>query len=105
VSGEETGDDYDLETIIDGGDGDGGVPHGDLLLEFAEAVLDDDDTVLAASRDKISDALGWEAFVDVAGVIASFNSVVRVADATGIPVESFKEESAEKLNAEFSIKT
>ncbi len=105
MSGEKTGDTYDLETILEGGQGTAGVPHGDLLLNFADAVLGDDDTTLSESRTQLAVALGPEAVIDAVGVISSFNSVVRVADATGIPVESFKEEAAEKLKVEFNLGT
>ena len=105
MSGEKTGDTYDLETILEGGQGTAGVPHGDLLLNFADAVLGDDDATLSESRTQLAAALGPEAVIDAVGVISSFNSVVRVADATGIPVESFKEEAAEKLKVEFNLGT
>jgi hypothetical protein len=41
--------------------------------------------------------MGAEALVDAAGTVASFNSIVRVADATGIPIEDFKEDAAREI--------
>ncbi len=87
-SGRHYGESYSLDGIS--GDGDGGVPHGRLLLDFAEAVLEGVDAVIAPARRALVAAVGEAGFVDAAGVVASFNAVVRIADATGIPVEPFK---------------
>ncbi len=69
ASGEKDGKDFDLDSVVGSGDGDAGVLHGKLLLSFAEA----------------------------AGTAASFNSVVRVADATGIPIDEFKADDAREI--------
>ena len=70
-----------------GADSDAGVSHGARLLAFAEAVLGDDEAALARERATLRGVLSPECFVDVAGVIAAFNVVDRVADATGIPLD------------------
>jgi hypothetical protein len=62
------------------------VPHGRLLVGFAEAVLGEDDSALTRTRD----ALGPSGLVDAAGVVGLFNAIDRVADATGIPLEPEK---------------
>lgn len=81
-------------------DDDGGIPHGRLLVEFAEAVVLGPDARLAAARDKIRTNLGVEALVDAAGVCGLFNAIDRVADSTGIPLEPDKaEESADYRGA------
>ena len=82
---------------------DGGVRHGRALLDFAEAVVTDDDTALAHARAALIGAVGPDAFVDAAGVVASFNAVVRIADATGIPLEDFKREQTTEVRAELGI--
>ncbi len=46
---ENTGANYNLDGVI--GDGDGGIPHGGLLIEFAEAAIVGDDSRLSAARD------------------------------------------------------
>jgi|TARA_B100000315_G_scaffold202822_1_gene195629 hypothetical protein len=101
ASGQFTGNDYDLRAVL--GEGDGGVPHGRLLTLFAEAVLDDDDAALDAVRSELRQTLGDEALVDTAGVIATFNSIDRVADATGIPLEEKKAEVTADFRAELGL--
>lgn len=72
------------------GIGEGGVPHGELLMRFAEAVLAQDPDALTATRTALWAAIGPEGLVDAAGVIGLFNAIDRVADATGIPLEAEK---------------
>ena len=62
------------------GGGDSGIPHGALLIEFAESVLADDDHRLAAARTTLVDAMGAAALVDAAGIVGFFNAIDRVAD-------------------------
>jgi hypothetical protein len=86
------GEEYDLESINGTVEDDGGVAHGRLLIKFAEAVLGGDDQELAEIRDRMAAELGSEALVDSAGVVALFNAIDRVADATGTPLEDVKVE-------------
>jgi hypothetical protein len=65
-----------------------GVPHADLLAAFAEATVAEDDEALARARERLRAALGPEAVVDAAGVTSNFERMVRVADATGIPLDA-----------------
>jgi hypothetical protein len=66
------------------------VPHGDLLIAFAEAVIGEDDHALMRARDALMAALGPSGVVDAAAVVGFFNAIDRVADATGIPLEPEK---------------
>ena len=61
------------------------------------------DGELEIARTALIDAAGIDAFVDAAGVTASFNSVVRIADATGIPLEESKRERSADVRAELGI--
>ena len=94
-----------VSVAILGGDGagDGGVPHGSLLTDFAEAVLGDDEARLTDIRGRIRDTIGDAAFVDAAAVIANYSALDRVADATGIPLEPTKEVDTVALRAELGI--
>jgi hypothetical protein len=65
-----------------------GVPHAEVLAAFAEATVGEDDTALARARERLRAALGPEAVVDAAGVTSNFERMVRVADATGIPLDA-----------------
>lgn len=71
--------------------GNTGIAHGDLLIAYAEAVVGDDDAELDKARADVFDAMGPEALVDAAATVASFNSVVRIASATGIPLDDVDE--------------
>ena len=82
---EQTGAEYGLGGVI--GEGDGGIPDGSLLIEFAEAVLGTDARRLNRARERLLETLGPAALVDAAGVAATFNGIDRVADATGTPID------------------
>jgi len=68
-------------------EGDAGVEHGARLVAFTDAVMGDEDEVLARERQVLRTVLPPEAFVDACAVIAAFNVVNRIADATGIPLD------------------
>ncbi len=98
---EETGTDYQLDGVI--GNGDGGIPHGELLTWFAEAVVKGDDAGLTAARGRLMDSLGWEALVDASGIVATFNAIDRVADATGTPIEDERIELTSAIRSQLGI--
>ena len=91
--------------VIGSAAGDGGIPHGSLLVDFAEAVLGNDDKRLARARTKLSGRLGTDALVDAAAVVANFNAIDRIADATGIPIDAERIELTAGLRAELGINT
>ena len=82
-----------------------GVPHAQLLIDFAEAVVTARSDDAAALGGDVAAALGAEGLVDAAGVIATFNAIVRVADASGIPLEQAKREASVDIRAELGIDT
>jgi len=90
--------------VIGTGDGEVGVVHGKLLLAFADAVVGDDDAELDRIRVALVEELGEAAFVDAAATAASFNSVVRVADATGIPIEEYKKDPTREILNDLGVK-
>lgn len=87
ASGENQGLDYDLRAISKQGFS-SGVEHGDLLIEFADAVMTADDARLHAVRSGILTQMGAKALVECAAVAANFNQMVRIADSTGIPIDA-----------------
>ena len=65
-----------------------GVEHGQLLIAFAEAMVGEDDDTLTHIRHAVIEALSPAALVDAAGVASNFERMVRIADATGIPLDA-----------------
>jgi alkylhydroperoxidase family enzyme len=79
------------------------VPHGAALAEFAEAIEAHDNARLNGVRATLRRTLGPEGLVDAAAVAAIFNGLVRVADATGIPLEADKAEQTEDFRVRLGI--
>jgi hypothetical protein len=101
-SSKANGENYDL-ALLTGVKGDGNVPHGALLVSFAEAVLGNDDERLAAIRSEVRARLGDAALVDAAAIAATFNAIDRVADSTGIPIEDAKAAATADFRAALGI--
>ena len=97
------GQTYDLKTVTGAAAGDGGIPQGALLIDFAEAVLGRDEDRLTRARLKLIEVLGTDALVDAAAVVANFNAIDRIADATGIPIDAERVELTADLRAELAI--
>ena len=95
-SGEHTGDDYDLTAIVAEGVAGGGVAAGAALAAYADAFFTGG-SGFGAARDLLQMEVGDEASVDAAAVLAIFNAVVRIADATGIPIEESKARMSEDI--------
>ena len=101
MSGTETGDDYDLTAITDGGDA--AMPNGGELNAFVEAIQGREPAAIAATRAAVVAAMGEAAMVDAAATIAAFNAYPRAADATGIPLEDAKREATARLRHELGL--
>ncbi len=101
-SSKAKGEAYDL-SLLTGTKGDGNIPHGALLVAFAEAVLGDNDRRLQEIQGAIRDKMDDAAFVDAAAIVATFNAIDRVADATGIPIEDSKVASTADVRAALGI--
>jgi len=64
-----------------------GVRHAGELVALAEAMVGEDDAALAGARQVLRAAMGPEALVDAVAVASNFERMVRIADATGIPLD------------------
>ena len=67
-----------------------GVLHARELVEFAEAVVSRDETDLRRAENELLKVAGQEALVDTACVAGNFQRMVRIADATGIPIDAVR---------------
>ena len=90
VSGRVQGDELDVTAIRDGAEAaeHSGIPHAELLVRFADALVAHDEAGMAALRGPIESALGGDGLVEAAAVAANFQRMVRIADGTGIPTDS-----------------
>ena len=79
------GYDLDIRAIADDRF-DSGVPGGQVILPFVDAVMTGNESGQQSARSAIVDELGPESLVDAAGVYANFQMMNRVAEGTGIPV-------------------
>jgi hypothetical protein len=80
-----------------------GIAHAPALLAFAEAAVAGGDEALAAARDRVRAELGPEQLVDAAAVVSNFERMVRIADATGIPLDAPVNAMTADLRAELGI--
>ena len=80
-----------------------GVPHGDALVSFAEAVVSRDRATIATAREALIEAMGVEAMVDAAAVAANFERMVRIADGTGIPLGAGLESRSRAVRDELQL--
>jgi hypothetical protein len=104
ASGEATGQAFDLHAVTEGAvTARSGVAHEEPLLALAEAMVSNDEEGLATARARVLDDLGSEALVDAAAVASNFERMVRIADATGIPLDSFLDEMTVDIRAELHL--
>ena len=80
-----------------------GVRQAGELIAFADAAIGSNRTTLDLARTAVINALGPDAMIDAAAVIAGFDGITRIADATGIPLEPPKAEQTVDLRAEMKI--
>ena len=68
-----------------------------LLIEFTDQLVGLDSDKLSDSRQKIIDTLGYTVLVEAAATVATFSMLDRIANATGIPLET----EMVKMSADF----
>lgn len=74
-----------------------------LLTAFADRALTGDAEALTVARAALTAALGQAAMIDAAAVIAGFDGITRIADATGIPLEPPKADAVADLRATLQL--
>ncbi|MFT7688134.1 MAG: hypothetical protein ACI9FB_003494 [Candidatus Azotimanducaceae bacterium] len=81
------GADVDLQ-VLGGHTGSGDLPAEAELLAFAETALMFDVSATKTAREKLVEVIGYDAMIDSACIIANFQRMVRIADGTGIPLDT-----------------
>lgn len=65
-----------------------GVEHAGALTAFAGAVVMGSEADITAARNALISAMGQEAMVDAAAVIATFQRMNRISDGTGLVLDA-----------------
>ena len=104
MSSELDGESVDLHAVTAGAAGGAsGVPHDRQLIALAEAVVWGGDPELGEARRDALATLGPESFVAAAAVASNFERMVRIADATGIPLDGPLDAISAGMRAELGI--
>ena len=65
-----------------------GIPEGQVLLAFCDALLEAEVDELDASREALLEALGAAGLLGAVAIASNFSRNDRIANATGIPLEA-----------------
>lgn len=82
---------------------DSGVPHGDKLTEFSDAVLARDPERLSAAREQLAAAMGPAAVADAAAVAGNFQMMDRIANGCGIALDAIYEKSTRRYRKDLNM--
>ena len=80
----------------------GSIPHGGLLMAYAEAANRDPEAARALD-DEVIAAVGEAGLVDAAVIVAVFNGLVRSADGIGIPLDDTMLAATAEARAELGL--
>jgi len=104
ASGEIAGHDYQLGAVRGSGAAStSGVRHAEELVALAEALVHGDPDELSRARDAVRAALGADAVSDAVAVASNFERMVRIADASGIPLDTPLAAMTEDLRHDLGI--
>ncbi|MFT7685678.1 MAG: phosphoribosylcarboxyaminoimidazole (NCAIR) mutase [Candidatus Azotimanducaceae bacterium] len=104
VSAKKTESNIDINMIMGTeSDAHSDIKHAHELMQFAGALASQNESELKVARDELVKQAGAKVLVDAAGVAANFQRMVRIADATGIPVDSNDNEISNKVRAELDL--
>lgn len=82
------GSEVNLQVVVGGHEGEDSLPGEKQLLGFAETALYFDKEATKLARENLIAELGEAAMIDSACIIANFQRMVRIADGTGIPLDT-----------------
>ncbi len=104
ASVERSGGEVDLNAVTKPGALPGGAVEGAAeLLAFADAMVGRDPAEIEHARKALIERLGADQFVEAAAVVANFQRMVRIADATGIPLDGVVMAMSEDFRGELGI--
>ena len=89
ASAEASGHSVDLSIITDADAADSSrLPDAEVLLSFTDAVVRGSDDEVVHARARLLAAVGVDGLVDAAGAVGTFQCMDRIADSTGIPLDT-----------------
>lgn len=88
MSGEIQGESIDIGVVVDPARNDGKVEHAGILVRLVDAAMAREIPALAAAREEIRAQMGAAALIRACAVIGNFERMNRIADATGIALDS-----------------
>ena len=106
VSGEATDTEVDLEAVTAGSKTsteNSQIPHSELLIALAEAVVAADESELELLRARAALEMGEEQLVDAVAVAGNFMRMVRIADGTGIPLDKPMMQMSQDFRSDIGI--
>ena len=104
ASVEIQGGEVDLNAVTRAGHDAGASVEGAAeLAAFAEAMVTGDAADVARTRTALIERLGAARFVRAAGVVGNFQRMVRIADATGIPLDGIVVAMSDDFREELGI--
>ena len=77
-----------------------GIPHSRALFRFVDSILNRNPDELAAARELLVEEMEPEAMIDTAGIVSNFQRMTRIADSTGIPIQSWGDEDLDTMAAD-----
>jgi len=86
-SAQKGGKEIKLEAVMGQEADDCGIDNARALIAFVETFINRDAAALAQARTVLVGEMGSDAMIDAAAVAANFQRMVRIADATGIPID------------------
>lgn len=102
VSSQSEGFDANLNAVtLD--DVDSGILHSSLLRQLTEATIEMRWDDVASLRSEATSAIGSQSTVDALAVASGFNGITRVADATGIPIDSYEDDLGREIRSSIGI--
>lgn len=102
ASSQNEGFDANLRAVTSD-DEDSGVLHSNLLRKLAESTVHREWGELEQLREEAIGKLGVQATIDALSVASGFNGITRVADATGIPIDSYEDELGSDMRSGIGI--
>lgn len=82
---------------------DSGVEHGRLLGPLVDATISREWEQVETVREECVQVMGAQKTVDAIAVASAFNGITRIADATGIPLDSGPAEATASMRSQLAI--